>query len=86
MRSQRLPCRDSKHTRSPRRPALPPCPHTCCCVQVKQVTLPTGEEPTTDRLAPLLSTLPIELRPDMERFIQGAFAVCVGRAGAGACA
>lgn len=43
--------------------------------KVKHVTIPTGEDPTTDRLVPLLATLPIELRPSMEQFIQGAFAV-----------
>ena len=43
--------------------------------QVKQVSIPTGEEASADRLVPLLATLPIELRANMEAFIRGAFQV-----------
>lgn len=44
--------------------------------KVKQITVPTGEEVTGDLLAPLLVGLPLELRGNMERFIQGCFGVC----------
>jgi ATP citrate (pro-S)-lyase len=44
-------------------------------VQVRTVHLPTGAQPTSDRLAPLLSTLPLELRGDMEAFVAATFAV-----------
>lgn len=37
--------------------------------------LPTGAQPTSERLAPLLSTLPLELRGDMEAFVAATFAV-----------
>lgn len=50
-------------------PGLAPCP------QVRTVTIPTGVEASSERLAPLLSTLPPELRGGMERFIAAAFAV-----------
>ena len=50
----------------------------CSAMQVKGVTVATGEEPSGAKLAPLLSTLPIELRDSMEQFIQGAFAVGSG--------
>lgn len=43
--------------------------------KVRTVSIPTGAEPSSERLAPLLSTLPLELRPDMETFIRGAFQV-----------
>ena len=42
---------------------------------MKQVSIPTGEEASADRLVPLLATLPIELRANMEAFIRGAFQV-----------
>ena len=42
---------------------------------MRTVSIPTGAEPSSERLAPLLSTLPLELRPDMEAFIRGAFQV-----------
>ena len=44
-------------------------------LQVRTVTLPTGAEASSRRLAPLLSTLPLELRPDMEAFIAATYAV-----------
>ena len=47
--------------------------------KVRTVSIPTGAEPSSERLAPLLSTLPLELRPDMETFIRGAFQVGGGR-------
>lgn len=43
--------------------------------KVRTVTIPTGVEASSERLAPLLSTLPPELRGGMERFIAAAFAV-----------
>jgi len=44
--------------------------------RVRSVTIPTGENPpTSERLAPLLSTLPVELRDGMERFIGACFEV-----------
>lgn len=43
--------------------------------KVKHITLPTGEPASTGNLAPLLSTLPLELRPDMESFIQSCYEV-----------
>lgn len=52
---------------------LPQCP--CLRDKVRTVSVPTGGEPSSERLAPLLSTLPLELRPDMEAFIRGAFQV-----------
>lgn len=45
---------------------------------MRTVSIPTGVEPSSERLAPLLSTLPLELRPDMEAFIRGAFQVNPG--------
>lgn len=44
---------------------------------VRSITIPTGELPTSDRLAPLISTLPIELRDNMEKFIQGVYDVYI---------
>ena len=41
--------------------------------KVKKITLDTEEAATTDSLAPLLSSLPLELRPDMESFIQACY-------------
>ena len=62
---------------------------TCPCPppppQVRTVSIPTGAEPSSARLAPLLSTLPLELRPDMEAFIAatykagGGWGVALGR-------
>ena len=43
--------------------------------EVKHITLATGEPASTDSLAPLLSSLPLELRPDMENFIQSCYEV-----------
>lgn len=43
--------------------------------RVKSIDIPQGSTPTSDRLAPLLSTLPLEVRPGMESFIAAAFAV-----------
>lgn len=43
--------------------------------KVKHVALPVGESLTSAKLAPLLSTLPTELRPEIEVFVQGAFDV-----------
>ncbi|KAL4438043.1 hypothetical protein ABPG77_004264 [Micractinium sp. CCAP 211/92] len=43
--------------------------------KVRTVTIPTGAEASSERLAPLLSTLPPELRGGMERFIAAAYAV-----------
>ncbi|EIE24609.1 ATP-citrate lyase subunit A [Coccomyxa subellipsoidea C-169] len=43
--------------------------------KVKKVTLAVEEEATNDSLAPLLSSLPLELRPDMETFIQACYEV-----------
>lgn len=42
---------------------------------VQSVTIPTMSEATGDALAPLLGGLPLELRPQMETFIQGVYAV-----------
>lgn len=44
--------------------------------RVKTVTVPTAGEADGDVLAPLLGSLPLELRPAIERFIQAAFMVC----------
>lgn len=41
--------------------------------KVKKITLATDEAATTESLAPLLSSLPLELRPDMENFIQACY-------------
>ncbi len=41
--------------------------------KVKKITLAVEEEATNDSLAPLLSSLPLELRPDMETFIQACY-------------
>ena len=43
--------------------------------RVKSVEIPTGTVPTPDRLAPILSTLPLEIRPGIEKFIAAAFTV-----------
>lgn len=43
--------------------------------KVKTVSLATGAPASADALAPLLSTLALELRQDMEAFIAAAFAV-----------
>mmetsp|Transcript_6541 Transcript_6541/g.18864 ORF Transcript_6541/g.18864 Transcript_6541/m.18864 type:complete len:425 (-) Transcript_6541:108-1382(-) len=43
--------------------------------RVKTVTIPTAGEADGDALAPLLGSLPLELRPAIERFIQAAFMV-----------
>lgn len=43
--------------------------------RVKSVLIPTAATPTPDRLAPILSTLPMEVRPGIERFIAAAFEV-----------
>lgn len=62
----------------PRRPSPPPSPPPQIeenWDKVRQVALPTGAEASAERLAPLLSTLPLELRPDMEAFIRAAVAV-----------
>ena len=40
-----------------------------------QVTIPTLGEASAEALAPLLGGLPLELRPKMETFIQGVYAV-----------
>ena len=40
-----------------------------------QVTIPTLGEASAEALAPLLGGLPLELRPKMEAFIQGVYAV-----------
>lgn len=45
--------------------------------RVKTITLPTGDLPTSERLAPLLCTLPVEIRPGMERFISACFEVFI---------
>lgn len=42
---------------------------------VKKVTLDTEQLADARALAPLLSTLPLELRPDMESFIQACYEV-----------
>lgn len=41
--------------------------------KVKKITLATEEPASTESLAPLLSGLPLELRQDMENFIQACF-------------
>jgi len=41
------------------------------------VTIPTLGEASAEALAPLLGGLPLELRPKMETFIQGVYAVSV---------
>ena len=41
--------------------------------KLKKKTLATDEAATTESLAPLLSSLPLELRPDMENFIQACY-------------
>ena len=43
--------------------------------QVKTVTIPTLEEPSLERLSPLLSGLALELKTKMVHFIQGCFQV-----------
>ena len=43
---------------------------------MRTVTIPTGADASTERLAPLLCTLPLELRGDMERFVAATFQVC----------
>ena len=43
--------------------------------RVKDVTIPTLGEAGSDVLAPLLGSLPLELRPAIEKFIQAAYAV-----------
>jgi hypothetical protein len=43
--------------------------------RVKDVTIPTLGEAGSDVLAPLLGSLPLELRPSIETFIQAAYAV-----------
>lgn len=43
--------------------------------KVKQILLPPLAETSPDRLAPLLTTLPLELRAKMESFIAGCFQV-----------
>jgi ATP citrate (pro-S)-lyase len=43
--------------------------------KVKSVEIPTGATPDAARLAPLLSTLQLEIRPGIEKFIQATFAV-----------
>lgn len=43
--------------------------------KVKNVTLPTGAPAGKDALAPLLSTLPLEMRDDMEKFIAAVYEV-----------
>ena len=43
--------------------------------RVKKVTLDTEQPADARTLAPLLSTLPLELRPDMESFIQACYEV-----------
>ena len=43
--------------------------------RVKKVTLDTEQPADARALAPLLSTLPLELRPDMESFIQACYEV-----------
>ena len=44
--------------------------------RVKKITLDTEQPADAAALAPLLSTLPLELRPDMEAFIQACYEVC----------
>ena len=44
--------------------------------RVKKITLDTEQPADASALAPLLSTLPLELRPDMEAFIQACYEVC----------
>ena len=39
------------------------------------MTLATGAPASKDALAPLLSTLPLELRDDMEKFIAATYEV-----------
>ena len=41
--------------------------------KVRKITLDTEETATTDSLAPLLSSLPLELRFNMEAFIQACY-------------
>lgn len=43
--------------------------------RVKKITLDTEQPADAAALAPLLSTLPLELRPDMEAFIQACYEV-----------
>jgi hypothetical protein len=43
--------------------------------RVKDITIPTLGEAGSDVLAPLLGSLPLELRPSIEKFIQAAYAV-----------
>ena len=42
---------------------------------ISQVTIPTLGDASAEALAPLLGGLPLELRPKMETFIQGVYAV-----------
>ena len=42
---------------------------------MKDITIPTLGEAGSDVLAPLLGSLPLELRPSIEKFIQAAYAV-----------
>lgn len=44
---------------------------------MKDVTLPTLGEASSEALAPLLGGLPLELRPSIEKFIHAAYAVGV---------
>ncbi len=41
--------------------------------KVNKITLATEEAATTESLAPLLSSLPLELRSNMEAFIQACY-------------
>ena len=43
--------------------------------RVKKITLDTEQAADASALAPLLSTLPLELRPEMEAFIQACYEV-----------
>ena len=43
--------------------------------KVKRVTLDTEQPASSDALAPLLSTLPLELRAKMEAFVQACYEV-----------
>lgn len=45
---------------------------------VKEIFVPSGEELSTDVLAPLINTLPLALRPKVEAFIKNCFAVFRG--------
>ena len=54
-------------------------PHFGCAIPsailTLQATIPTLGEASAEALAPLLGGLPLELRPKMETFIQGVYAV-----------